>query len=149
MENQTARKPPRNKITSDYCRVEGCDRPRRRIGKTSRSSLCAAHQARKDATGDLREDVAIGALGRVEGDYCGVEGCDRLRQEVSNSRRSLCAGHQARKHKYGDVFEQIPLAKPGERRVPLPVLAEQMKSSADTKAQGLEPAATSEPGAPS
>lgn len=54
---------PWNKIETDICGVEGCDRPRRRLKSGSRKRYCGAHCLRLAKHGDVLAHIPIRAKG--------------------------------------------------------------------------------------
>ncbi len=101
------------RVTETTCRVEGCDRPRKRVGPRGHSVWCAAHLSRKRKFGDLRESLPVGSHA-IESDVCGVEGCGRSRTVVSARGAALrrsrwCSAHARRRTVHGDVMADVPV----------------------------------------
>ncbi len=97
---------PRFKARADgRCAVDTCDRLR-----TKNRTLCIGHNERKRHWGDVRPDIPLrDPHGRIEGDTCRVEGCDRPRAVQRGGRWTLCVGHRARVVRTGDVIADRPI----------------------------------------
>jgi hypothetical protein len=85
-------------MTQRVCAVTGCDKPLYAKG------LCNTHYKRRQRTGDVQADKAIGEPHKAQ--ICSVEGCDRIATE-----RGLCHGHYLRFVRLGDVMPERPLGR--------------------------------------
>ncbi|MDQ1706406.1 MAG: hypothetical protein QOF18_2772 [Frankiaceae bacterium] len=82
---------------ADNCSVEGCDR------RTYARGLCEPHYRRRQRTGDVNADRAIGDVAVYP---CLVESCRRLATE-----RGLCHAHYLRLLRTGVVGADQPIAR--------------------------------------
>lgn len=88
------------------CRVDGCDRTRKRASDSGFGSLCAGHASRLSRHGDVRAGIPLGVRHMpIASVHCRVEGCDRKRL----TGQSLCSGHKDRLARTGDVRANAPL----------------------------------------